>query len=80
MEVAPEKARKRQEEAARSPAGPGTPPGTGAPPAGFAGRVNLTVPLVTLLGMAERPGEIPGIGPIDPNPEANTPGRYQIVT
>ena len=47
-------------------AGPGTPPGTGALPAGFAGKVNLTVPLVTLLGLGERPGEIPGIGPIDP--------------
>ena len=48
------------------PAGPETPPGTGALPAGFAGRVNLTIPLTTLLGLAERPGEIPGIGPIDP--------------
>jgi hypothetical protein len=28
--------------------------------------VNLTVPLATLLGLAGRPGEIPGIGPIDP--------------
>jgi hypothetical protein len=35
-------------------------------PAGFAGRMNLTVPLATLLGLAERPGEIPSIGPIDP--------------
>ena len=35
-------------------------------PAGFAGRVNLTVPLATLLDLADRPGEIPGIGPIDP--------------
>ena len=52
--------------------GPGTPvPGgppeaSGARPAGFAGKVNLTVPLATLLGLAERPGEIPGLGPIDP--------------
>ena len=52
--------------------GPGTPvPGgppeaLGARPAGFAGKVNLTVPLATLLGLAERPGEIPGLGPIDP--------------
>lgn len=37
-----------------------------AVPAGFAGRVNLTVPLATLLGLAHRPGEIPGIGPVDP--------------
>ncbi len=48
-------------------ASPGTPPGTGALPAGFAGRVNLTIPLATLLGLAERPGEIPGLGPIDPD-------------
>ena len=38
----------------------------GAIPAGFAGRVTLTIPLATLLGLADRPGEIPGIGPIDP--------------
>jgi hypothetical protein len=37
-----------------------------AAPAGFAGRVNLTVPLATLTRLADRPGEIPGIGPIDP--------------
>jgi hypothetical protein len=53
------------------PAGPdGPPPGggsrAGGRPAGFAGRLNLTVPLVTALGLADRPGEIPGIGPIDP--------------
>ena len=35
-------------------------------PAGFAGRVNLIVPLTTLLDLADRPGEIPGIGPVDP--------------
>jgi hypothetical protein len=34
--------------------------------AGTAGRVTLTVPLATLLGLDQRPGEIPGIGPIDP--------------
>jgi hypothetical protein len=53
---------------------PGVPPAAGPPagphasavPTGFAGRINLTVPLATLLGLAERPGEIPGIGPIDP--------------
>lgn len=62
-----------------APSGPGTDgggtgPGAPAPvgpvpgtlPAGFAGRVNLTVPLATLLGLAERPGELPGLGPIDP--------------
>ena len=39
----------------------------GALPAGFAGKVSLTIPLATLLGLAERPGEIPGLGPIDPD-------------
>jgi hypothetical protein len=37
-----------------------------AAPAGFAGRVTLTVPLANLTGLANRPGEIPGIGPVDP--------------
>ena len=41
-------------------------PQASAMPAGFAGRINLTTPLATLLGLADRPGEIPGIGPIDP--------------
>jgi hypothetical protein len=48
------------------PSGPGTPPGTGVLPAGFAGKINLTIPLATLLDLADRPGEIPGLGPIDP--------------
>jgi Domain of unknown function (DUF222) len=39
----------------------------GARPAGFAGKVNLAIPLTTLLDLAERPGEIPGLGPIDPD-------------
>jgi hypothetical protein len=43
----------------------------GAAPAGsaadgFAGLVNLTVPLGTAAGLADRPGEIAGIGPVDP--------------
>jgi hypothetical protein len=41
-------------------------PVTGGMPAGFAGRVNLTAPLATMLDLADRPGEIPGIGPVDP--------------
>jgi hypothetical protein len=41
-------------------------PGTGVVPAGFATRGTLTVPLVTLAGLADRPGELGGIGPIDP--------------
>ena len=51
---------------APAPAAPMTPPGAGARPPGFAGRLHLTVPLVTLLGLADRPGEIPGLGPVDP--------------
>jgi hypothetical protein len=46
------------------PAPPG--PVAGVIPPGFAGRVNLTVPLVTALGLADRPGEAAGIGPVDP--------------
>jgi hypothetical protein len=43
-------------------------PGQGgtAAPGGFAGRLTLAVPLATVTGLADRPGEIPGIGPIDP--------------
>jgi Domain of unknown function (DUF222) len=37
-----------------------------AAPAGFAGRVTLTVPLATVTGLADRPGELAGLGPIDP--------------
>jgi Domain of unknown function (DUF222) len=53
------------------PGGPDTPPLPAGPAhdaavAGFAGRVNLTVPLATVTGLADRPGEIPTIGPIDP--------------
>ena len=49
-----------------APAAPMTPPGAGVRPAGFVGRLHLTVPLATLLGLADRPGEIPGLGPVDP--------------
>jgi hypothetical protein len=35
-------------------------------PAGFAGNVNLTVPLATMLNLADRPGELSGFGPVDP--------------
>jgi hypothetical protein len=44
--------------------------GTGGPgaggPAGFAVRGTLTIPLATLTQLADRPGELGGIGPIDP--------------
>ena len=33
---------------------------------GFAGRVTLTAPLATLAGLADRPGELGGLGPVDP--------------
>jgi hypothetical protein len=42
-------------------------PGTaGAAPGGFAGRVTLTAPLATLARLADRPGELSGLGPVDP--------------
>ena len=47
-------------------------PGPGGPlagmiPPGFAGQVTLTVPEVTVTGRADRPGELGGIGPVDPD-------------
>src|SRR5262249_19797724 len=49
-------------------AGPGgDSPGGPAPSlAALAARANLTIPLATLLGLAERPGAAPGLGPLDP--------------
>ena len=49
-------------------------PGPGGAPAaplarrrrGPAARVTLTVPLATLAGLADRPGELGGLGPVDP--------------
>jgi Domain of unknown function (DUF222) len=35
-------------------------------PGGFAVRGTLTVPLATLAGLADRPGQLSGIGPVDP--------------
>ncbi len=61
------------------PAGPHQAPGSGAGPApgnpggydggipaGFVGRNHLTTPLATLLGLADRPGLLDGLGPVDP--------------
>ena len=48
------------------PDGPGIPPTASVLPAGFAGHLHLTTPLAVLLNLAERPGEIAGLGPIDP--------------
>jgi hypothetical protein len=36
-------------------------------PPGFAGHVTLTVPEATVTGRAGRPGELAGIGPVDPD-------------
>ena len=45
----------------------GSEPGMPRPAAaGFAARSTLTVPLVTLAGLADRPGELAGLGPVDP--------------
>ena len=45
----------------------GSEPGPPRPAAaGFAGRGTLTVPLATLAGLADRPGELAGLGPVDP--------------
>jgi hypothetical protein len=41
-------------------------PEGGPVPAGFGGRVTLTVPLATLAGLADRPGDLAGLGPVDP--------------
>ena len=46
--------------------GPGSAVREPGVPAGFAVRGTLTVPLVTLAGLADRPGELGGIGPVDP--------------
>ena len=50
------------------PGASGEPDGSGHPAGrhGPAARINLTVPLATLLGLAEHPGEASGFGPIDP--------------
>jgi Domain of unknown function (DUF222) len=55
----------------QDPAQPQAPP-PGGPlagmiPPGFAGHVTLTVPEATLTGRADRPGELGGIGPVDPD-------------
>src|SRR5690348_14512029 len=49
-----------------SSGGDGPGPASSAAAAGVTGRVVLTVPLVTVTGLADRPGELGGIGPVDP--------------
>jgi len=51
---------------APEPDGTLVPPVPGVIPAGFSGCINLTATLETVLGLADRPGELSGIGPIDP--------------
>jgi len=41
-------------------------PGGDGAPAGFAARITLTAPLATLAGLADRPGELGSLGPVDP--------------
>jgi hypothetical protein len=48
-----------------SPAGGGVPAGKADP--GLPSLANLTLPLATLLGLADRPGEAPGYGALDPD-------------
>jgi hypothetical protein len=49
----------------RTPAPAG--PLSGVIPPGFAARATLTIPAATLLDLACRPGEMAGLGPIDPD-------------
>ena len=54
------------------PRDPAPAPGPGGPlagmiPPGFAGQVTLTIPEATVTGRADRPGELGGIGPVDPD-------------
>ena len=46
--------------------GPGAGPADRGATGGFAGQVTLTVPLATAAGLADRPGELAGLGPVDP--------------
>jgi len=62
-------------------------PLAGMIPPGFAGHVTLTVPEATLTGRADRPGELAGIGPVDPDlardlaeAAARNPGSTWCVT
>src|SRR5580692_5577064 len=51
-------------------AAPAPPPGgplAGMIPPGFAGQVTLTIPEATVTGRVDRPGELGGIGPVDPD-------------
>jgi len=56
------------------PAGPG---GGACTCGGLPAVIHLTASAATLTGLAERPGTLRGAGPLDPEPEANTPNRYR---
>ena len=65
-------ARPAQDPARAQDPAPAPAPGPGGPlagmiPPGFAGQVTLTIPEATLTGRADRPGELGGIGPVDPD-------------
>jgi hypothetical protein len=49
------------------PTGPPTPYSTPTGQRRPAARINLTVPLATLLGLATQPGHVAGFGPVDPD-------------
>jgi hypothetical protein len=52
---------------AQAPAPAPSGPLAGMIPPGFAGQVTLTIPEATLTRRADRPGELGGIGPVDPD-------------
>jgi hypothetical protein len=52
---------------AQAPAPAPSEPLAGMIPPGFAGQVTLTIPEATLTRRADRPGELGGIGPVDPD-------------
>ncbi len=53
--------------AAQDPVPPAGGPLAGVIPPGFAGHVTLTIPAATLTDRADRPAELAGIGPVDPD-------------
>ena len=56
----------RQSSTPSQDSGPGQDPGPAPGRHHLAARVNLTVPLLTQLGLAAEPGEVAGFGPVDP--------------
>jgi hypothetical protein len=61
---------RQPEDPAQSQAPAPPPPGgplAGMIPPGFAGQVTLTIPEATVTSRADRPGELGGIGPVDPD-------------